>query len=44
MQFSPLGPFQKHNINELPHVTTGHGLYNHIEIVIIPWDWLKDFV
>ncbi len=38
VQFLPLGPFQKHDIKWLLHVTTEHGLYNHIEIVVIPWD------
>jgi hypothetical protein len=38
LQSPPLGPFQKHDINYLLHVTTRHGLYNHIEIVVIPWD------
>jgi hypothetical protein len=28
----------------LPHVTSGHGLYNNVEIAIIPWDHLEDFV
>jgi hypothetical protein len=44
LQSPPPGPFQKHDINWLPHVTTGHGLYNHIENAVIPWDQLEDFV
>jgi len=44
MQFPPLEPFQKHDINWLPHVTTKHGSYNHIKVAIIAWDWFKDFV
>jgi len=38
MQSPPPRPFQKHDIKWVPHVTTKHGLYNHIEIAIIPWD------
>jgi hypothetical protein len=44
LQFPPFRPFQKNDINWFSHVTTRHGVYNHIEIVIIPWDWLEDFV
>ncbi len=39
-----LGPIQKSNILWLPHVTSGHGLYNTVEIAIIPWDRLNDFI
>jgi len=35
IQSPPLGPFQKHDINWLPHVTIRHGSYNHIEIAIL---------
>jgi hypothetical protein len=38
VQSPPLEPFQKHDINWLPHVTIGHDNYNHTEIVIVPWD------
>jgi hypothetical protein len=44
LQSPLLRPFQKHDINWLPHVTTRFGFYNHIEIVVIPWDLLDDFV
>ncbi len=44
VQSPPLGPFQKDHITWLLHVTFGHGLYKHIEIVFIPWDHLEDFV
>ncbi len=44
LQSPPPRPFQKHDINWLLHVTTRHGLYNHIEIAVIPWDSLEDFV
>jgi len=44
VQEPPLGPFQKSNILWLPHVTSGHGLYNNAEIAVIPWDRLKDFI
>ncbi len=44
VQFLPFRPFQKHDIKWIPHVTTKHGLYNHIKIVGIPWDQLEDFV
>jgi hypothetical protein len=44
LQSPPHRPFQKHDIKWLPHVTTKHGFYNHTKILVIPWDWLKDFV
>jgi hypothetical protein len=44
LQLPPPRLVQKHDINWLPHVTTRHGLYNHTEIVIIPWDQFEDFV
>jgi hypothetical protein len=44
VQKPPLGPFQKSNILWLPHVTSGHGLYNNAEIAIIPRDCLNDFI
>ncbi len=44
IQSPPLGPFQKHDINWLPHVTIRHGSYNHIEIAVISWDQFKDFL
>ncbi len=44
LQSPPPRPFQKHDIKWLPHVTTKHGFYNHTKTLVIPWDWLKDFV
>jgi hypothetical protein len=44
VQEPSLGPFQKSNILWLPHVTSGHGLYNSAEIAIIPWDHFNDFI
>jgi hypothetical protein len=44
MQSPSPGPFQKHDINWLLHVTIRHGSYNHTENRIISWDQLKDFV
>jgi hypothetical protein len=44
MQEPRLGPFQKSNILWLPHVTREHGLYNNVEIAIIPWDRHNDFI
>jgi hypothetical protein len=44
VQEPPPGPFQKFDILCLPHVTSGHGLYNNAEITIIPWDCLNDFI
>ncbi len=44
VQSPPLRPFQKRNIKWIFHITTKHGLYNHTQIVIIPWYWFKDFV
>ncbi len=28
----------------LPHVTSGNGLYTHVEITVIPWECVEDFV
>jgi hypothetical protein len=36
--------FQRSNIMWLSHVTSGHGLYTNVEITIIPWDCLEDFI
>ncbi len=44
VQSPPPGPFQKDHITWLFHVVSKHGLYNQIEIIVIPWDWLKHFV
>jgi hypothetical protein len=44
MQEPPPWPFQKSNILWLPHVTSGHGLYNSAKIAIIPWDCFNDFI
>jgi hypothetical protein len=44
MQIPPQGPFGKFDIVWLPHVTSGNGLYPHVEIIVIPWEHVKDFV
>jgi hypothetical protein len=44
MQSPLLRPFEKDHITWLLHVTFRHGLYKHIEIAVIPWDQLEDFV
>jgi hypothetical protein len=28
----------------LPHLTSGHDLYREVEIAVIPWSQLEDFV
>ncbi len=44
LQSPPPEPYMKDHITWLFHVTFGHGLYKHIEIALIPWDWLEHFV
>jgi hypothetical protein len=44
MQSPPPEPFQKDHITWLLHVTSRHNFYKQIEIAVIPWDRLEDFV
>ncbi len=44
IQDPPLEPFLKNDFMWLPHLTSGLGLYREVEIVVIPWSRLEDFV
>jgi len=44
VQETPPGPFQRSDIMWLPHVTSGHRPYTNVEIAVVPWDRLEDFV
>jgi hypothetical protein len=44
VQICSQGPFDRYDIVWLPHVTSGNGLYIHVEIIVIPWERLEDFV